>query len=964
MISKLLERWRRSWSESLVFRLSALALVPLLLVLPVAIVATALIGTWISDTHSDDTLRGNLTGSENYLSQLRERTRQQIAQYAKSEKLAEMMDQQARPQDFETLLGAQAKEWGLSYLILARPDGVVIASSSGQQPGDRLPDSFVLRQARIGVSNAAIELFEPDQARLLVPTEDRSAAISNTLLINAAAHTPLAVDRSEALLIGGVTINGNTAIVEHIREIVFPVVSHTAESGMIAIHSGDTIVAATRRNSGSKPPTGFAEPAYISRTVLQRGQMWVGRIIRDEVSYAAAFSPIIDGEGRRVGMVGVALPDQTYRNNRLVLILAAIGLLSLIMLAISAVFYRTGSELTRRIKSLNSVMSAFRDGQRHARVGPLPPADELGRLALNFDQLLDTIDEQDTRLRFRNDELVRLGQALEAQHSRLNQVVTGTRAGTWAWNVQTGETHFNERWAEIVGYALAELQPISIRTWENLTHPGDLKESGEALQRHFRGETPHYDFELRMRHKDGRWVWVHDRGAVSEWTDDGRPQWMFGTHMDVSERREAEEARNEILSRLQHLSANVPGCLYQYNLRPDGSSYFSHASAGITDIYGCTPEDVRRDATPVFEVLHPDDVPAIWAGIQQSAADLSPWRAVYRVRHPVRGERWIEGSASPERSEDGVVTWDGYLRDVTEQQHAKEQLKLAASVFAATQEGIIITDARQRIIDVNPASLRITGYSRDEMLGRTTALLDIGRDAPGIHEEQAAALLRDGNWKGEVSSRNKSGEYVPQLWSVSAVFDETGRLGHSVTVLTDIRQLKAQQDELGRLAHYDALTGIPNRRLLHDRLEKAMAYSRRRGTVLAVCLMDLDGFKTVNDTYGHSAGDRLLIETAHRLTRVLRNDDTIARLGGDEFVLIFHDPADTSVFDRVLETVAAPVRLDDGVVSVSASMGIAYFKHDHSDGEMLLRDADQALYRSKQSGRNRCTVFTRPDGAA
>jgi diguanylate cyclase (GGDEF)-like protein/PAS domain S-box-containing protein len=964
MISELIERWRQSWSESLAFRLSALALVPLLLALPVVIMATALIGTWISDTHSDDTLRGNLAGSENYLSQLRERTRQQIAQYAKSAKLAEMMDQRASRQDFETLLSVQAREWGLGYLILARPDGVVIASSSGLQPGRRLPDSFVLRQARIGVSNAAIERFEPDQSRLLFPTEDPDAHLSSTLVINAAAHTPLAVDRMEALLIGGVMINGNRAIVEHIREIVFPVVSHTAESGMIAIHSGDTIVAATRRNSRSTPQTSFVEPAHISRTVLGRGQTWVGRIVRDGVSYAAAFNAILDGEGRRIGMLGVALPDQTYRNNRLILIVAAIALLSLIMLAISAVFHRTGSELTRRIRSLNEVMSAFRNGERRVRVGQLPPDDELGKLARNFDQLLDTVEEQDTRLHLRNDELVRLGQALETQHSRLNQVVAGTRAGTWAWNVQTGETHFNERWAEIVGHTLAELQPISIRTWENLAHPDDLAKSGEALQRHFRGETPYYDFELRMRHRDGHWVWVHDRGAVSEWTDDGRPQWMFGTHMDVSERREAEEARNEILSRLQHLSANVPGCFYQYNLRPDGSSYFSHASAGITDIYGCTPDEVRRDAAPVFGVLHPDDVGTVWAGIQQSAADLTPWRALYRVRHPVRGERWIEGSALPERGEDGVVTWDGYLRDVTEQQHAKEQLKLAASVFAASQEGIIIADARQRIIDVNPACLNITGYAREEMLGRTTALLDIGRDAPDIHEEQAAALLRDGSWKGEVSSRNKNGDYVPQLWSVSAVFDETGRLGHSVTVLTDIRQLKAQQDELDRLAHYDALTGIPNRRLLHDRLEKAMAYSRRRGTVLAVCLMDLDGFKTVNDTYGHGAGDRLLIETAWRLTRAMRNDDTIARLGGDEFVLIFNDPTDTSAFDRVLEAVKGPVRLDDGVVSVSASMGIAYLRHDHSDGEMLLRDADQALYRSKQSGRNRYTVFMRPDDAA
>jgi diguanylate cyclase (GGDEF)-like protein/PAS domain S-box-containing protein len=974
MIAKLLKLGWHSWQESLAFRLSALALVPLLLALPVVVLAIALIGTWISDTQIADTLRGNLTGSENYLAQLRERTRQQIAQYAKSEKLAEMLDRQASQRDFESLLDGKVKEWGLSYLILAQPDGRVIASGSGLKPGGRLPDSFVLRQARIGISNAAIERFESDQLNLFIPPsatsatalksvpgEELRASSATTLVINAAAHTPLAVDRPEAILIGGVTLNGNTALVEHVREIIFPVVSHMAESGMIAIHSGDMIVARTRRHSESRPVLGFIQPQEIAQAVLERGQVWAGRIVRDDASYTAAFSPILDGEGQRVGMLGVALPDQAYRNNRLVLIASVIGLSSLAMLAISLVFLRAGRGLTGRIQTLNTVMSSFRDGASHVRVGPLPPADELGRLALSFDQLLETINDQETRLRVRNDELVQMGQALHAQHSRLNQVVAGTRAGTWAWNVRTGETQFNERWAEILGYTLDELQPVSIRTWEGLTHPEDLERSREALQRHFSHESSHYDLEVRMRHKDGHWVWVHDRGAVSEWTTDGRPLWMYGTHLDVSERHEAEAERNALLSRLQHLSSNVPGCLYQYTMRPDGSAFFSHVSQGIVDVYGCTPEDVSEDAAKVFDLIHPDDLEATRASIMLSAKHLTPWRAVYRVRHPVKGERWIEGSASPERSDDAGVTWHGYLRDVTEQQQVREQLKLAASVYAASHEGIIIADDRQRIIDVNPACLRITGYGREELLGQTTALLDVGRHSPELYREQAAALLQNGNWKGEVSIRNKSGECVPQLWSISAVLDEAGHLSHSVTVLTDIRQLKAQQDELDRIANYDALTGIPNRRLLRDRLAKAMAYSRRHGTPLAICMMDLDGFKPVNDTYGHGAGDLLLIEIANRLTKVLRTDDTIARLGGDEFVLIFNAPVSTAVFDRVLETVRAPVDVDDAVVHVSASMGVAYFHKDLDDGDLLLREADQALYQSKERGRNRYTIFVRPD---
>lgn len=287
--------------------------------------------------------------------------------------------------------------------------------------------------------------------------------------------------------------------------------------------------------------------------------------------------------------------------------------------------------------------------------------------------------------------------------------------------------------------------------------------------------------------------------------------------------------------------------------------------------------------------------------------------------------------------------------------------RLAASVFEASHEGIMINDAHGVIIDINPAFTRITGYSRAEALGRTPELLRSVRLPPSFYEAMDQALRQDGRWTGEIWDRRKDGGFYAALQSTVAVQDEAGQLSHYVSVFSDISTLKAHQEELDRLAHYDALTGIPNRRLLTDRLAQALAVARRERQRVAVCMLDLDGFKPVNDRLGHEAGDRLLMEVATRLTGVLRSGETVARLGGDEFVLVLHHPRDESVFERVLAVVRPPITLDREEAVVTASLGVAYFDPAQPvDGEQLLRQADQALYQSKSNGRDRCTVFSEP----
>jgi diguanylate cyclase (GGDEF)-like protein/PAS domain S-box-containing protein len=304
-------------------------------------------------------------------------------------------------------------------------------------------------------------------------------------------------------------------------------------------------------------------------------------------------------------------------------------------------------------------------------------------------------------------------------------------------------------------------------------------------------------------------------------------------------------------------------------------------------------------------------------------------------------------------------------RDITGRKRAEERQRLAASVFTTSQEGIVIADAANRIVDINEAFTRITGYSRAEVLGQNPKMLRSGRQDKAFYEEMWRVLRATDRWRGEVWNRRKTGEIYAELLSIVAVRDELGRLLNYVGVFSDISPLKEHEAELDRIAHYDPLTGVPNRRLFSDRLSQAIARARRTGEALAVCFLDLDGFKQINDQLGHEAGDQVLVEIAHHLRGILRAGDTLARIGGDEFVLLFTDLAHgrecLPILDRLLAAIAAPALIAGTMVSVSASIGVTLFPDDDSDPDTLLRHADQAMYRAKEAGRGRYQLYT-PDG--
>ncbi|MEJ2451603.1 MAG: EAL domain-containing protein [Gammaproteobacteria bacterium] len=296
-------------------------------------------------------------------------------------------------------------------------------------------------------------------------------------------------------------------------------------------------------------------------------------------------------------------------------------------------------------------------------------------------------------------------------------------------------------------------------------------------------------------------------------------------------------------------------------------------------------------------------------------------------------------------------------------QHEKE-LMLAAGVFRDTQEGIIITDARGRILRVNEAFTRITGYSQEEVIGRTPRMLRSGRHDRDFYKSIWLKLKAGGVWQGEIWSRRKNGELYPEWLNISAVLDENARAVQYIGIFSDFTEKKLSEDRIYHLAHYDILTELPNRALLQERLGQAVAQAQRRDKPTAILFVDLDYFKRINDTLGHALGDQLLQVIAERLLECIRKGDTVARQGGDEFIIVLnelqHDDDAAVVAEHILAEVARPIQLDNHEVVISASIGISLYPGDAGDVSSLLKNADSAMYRAKEQGRGIYQFFT-PD---
>jgi diguanylate cyclase (GGDEF)-like protein/PAS domain S-box-containing protein len=311
----------------------------------------------------------------------------------------------------------------------------------------------------------------------------------------------------------------------------------------------------------------------------------------------------------------------------------------------------------------------------------------------------------------------------------------------------------------------------------------------------------------------------------------------------------------------------------------------------------------------------------------------------------------------------GVPAYVAQLRDVTAHKELEQRLELSDKVFRNTQEGIVVTDGAGHIISVNPAFTAVTGYLPEEVLGRNPKVLKSGRHGEDFYQAMWETIAACGQWQGEIWNRRKNGEIYPEWMNISAIFDGAGSAVYYVAVFSDISLVKQNEERLHRLAHYDALTGLPNRVLLTDRLHQAIAHAQRNDKQVGLLFLDLDRFKLVNDTLGHRTGDQLLQEVALRLESCVRAEDTVARLGGDEFTIIvpnLHGPAGAAnVAEKIIEALAAPFSLAGQDIFATASIGIAVYPLTADSPEALIKHADIAMYQAKEQGRNNYLYFRR-----
>jgi diguanylate cyclase (GGDEF)-like protein/PAS domain S-box-containing protein len=302
------------------------------------------------------------------------------------------------------------------------------------------------------------------------------------------------------------------------------------------------------------------------------------------------------------------------------------------------------------------------------------------------------------------------------------------------------------------------------------------------------------------------------------------------------------------------------------------------------------------------------------------------------------------------------------FQDISERRAAEEQQRLAAMVLETMTEAVIVTDAERRIVSVNRAFARNTGYSPDELLGRTPAILKSGHHDQDFHRTMWETLRRTGQWQGEIWNRRRNGEIYPEWLMIHAVRDAEERVIRYVGVYSDVNRHEEVQRRLHRLAFYDGLTGLPNRELFGDRLRLALAQAHRKNEKVGVMFMDLDRFKDINDTLGHGVGDRLLQLVAERLKSTLREGDTIARIGGDEFTAILSGmraPSDAvNVCEKTLKELERPAVLEGRSFSVTCSIGVSVFPDDGEDQDTLMKKADIAMYRAKDLGRNTYQLYT------
>lgn len=520
--------------------------------------------------------------------------------------------------------------------------------------------------------------------------------------------------------------------------------------------------------------------------------------------------------------------------------------------------------------------------------------------------------------------------------------------GTYVFNIQHGSWTSSKILDLILGiddnYARTE------QGWDALIHPEDLAGAKHYLRRRFAAKMTTYDREYRViRPDDGTERYIRGIGRLVL-DEQGHPLQMHGTIQDIT------TARQELLSEKRAILGNqLVGALALKQRK------IIWANSAFENMLGYEPGELAGVPTRRFYISEKE-----YQSVEATYAEITEYGIGHTQHEYVRkdGSRvWLDMSGALMNKDTGESLWT--FVDITKQKLAENELRVAAVAFES-HESIIITDANNVILRVNRAFTDTTGYGAEEAIGDTPKILNSGRHDKVFFTEMWNTIQSKGTWSGELWNRRKSGELYPEHLTITAVKNSMGEITNYVGTATDITNSKAAAAEIENLAFYDHLTGLPNRRLLLDRLSQALLYSVRHNEDGAILFLDLDHFKTINDTLGHDIGDLLLQQVADRLSNCVREGDTVARLGGDEFVVMIEGLSEVAaeaatdteeIGEKILAALNRPYLLSQKEYQVSSSIGVALFRDHKESLDELLKHADIAMYQAKKSGRNTLRFF-------
>ncbi len=559
---------------------------------------------------------------------------------------------------------------------------------------------------------------------------------------------------------------------------------------------------------------------------------------------------------------------------------------------------------------------------------------------------------------------------------RLERIIERSPIAAISWRNERGwPVSYVSESAAILGYEPDRLRSGKVR-YDELIHPDDLPRIVAEVERHLIEGPDEYEQNYRLRHGDGRWIWIQDHTWLTR-DRRGKVAGIHGVLMDVTDRLQAEQkaehSRHLLRYIVEHARYAVAVHDRDMNYIYVSENYLDTFKVGERDVIGRhhyevfpdLPQHLREVHRRVLrgEVLSAEDDPFVYpdGSMDWTRWECRPW---FEADGTIGG-LIVYTEITTERKQAELD-----LREKTEAlARSNERLEQLATVFTHAREGVIITDAAGDIVEVNAAFSRITGFDHDEVLGRNPRFLRSGRHGPSFYREMWQSLERDGYWSGEIWNRRKSGELYPQQMTITAVHDEQGRTVQYVALVNDISDIKQHERQIEYASNYDALTGLPNRHLLAERLKHSMLQMQRHGSGLAVIYLDLDGFKAVNEAFGHDMGDRLLCQLADRLQGALRSGDSVSRLGGDELVVVLLDVAERTAAEpllaSLLESITEPFVIGDNELRASASLGVTFYPQpEEVDADQLMRQADQAMYRAKLAGKGRYQFFDREEDVA